>query len=201
MNRMLRSIEPIALATTGFGVFLCLQFLVAPVTFGTDLSDAAVHAPVDMQISLRWIQPLLGQAIVEDTLIKLQYGSKLGDAVKTSNRMAMATAHPLGGNPPVQAADYAEAIKADHAARVQWVMGRLIVDLTSQRVQAGIVMADRSVNEGNPWIIAVAQQVGAQLNDAFRTTWQAGLGQVIVTETLNQARAREQNQERTGLIF
>lgn len=144
----------VGIAATIVGIVLCLFFLFAPATFGTHVPDAVVNSPVDMQISMRWLQPLLGQAIVEDTLIKQQYGIKIGEAVKASNHMA----------------------NADHAARVQWVMGRLIVDLTGHRVQAGVLTADRFTNEGNQRIIAVAQQAGAQLDDAFRTTWQAGIG-------------------------
>ena len=64
----------VALPATVVGIVLCLFFLFAPTTFGKNLPETVVNGPVDIQVSLRWIQPILGQAIVEDTLIKQQHG-------------------------------------------------------------------------------------------------------------------------------
>jgi hypothetical protein len=92
-------------------------------------------------------------------------------------------------------------MEVDHAARVQWLMGRVIVELTRHRVRAGMLTADRLADEENQRIVNIAQQAGKKLDDVFRTERQARLGQAIVTETLNQARTAEQSPERVGLIF
>jgi hypothetical protein len=89
----------------------------------------------------------------------------------------------------------------DHATRVQWVMGRLIAELTRHRVRAGTLTADRLAEEENQRIITIAQQAGKKLDDIFITELQDRLGQVVVSETLNQVRTAEQSRERVGPIF
>jgi hypothetical protein len=204
MDRTRRLMDLVArtgIVTTIGGIFLCLFLLFLPVTIGATVPDEVASGSVDLEVSMRWIQPILGQAIVEDTLIKQQYGSEIGDAVKVSDHPTK-TAHRLnGGNPHAQASVYAEALEGDHAARVQWVMGRLIVELTRHRVRAGVFTANRLVDEENQRIINIAQQAGKKLDDVFRTEWQAKLGQVIVSETLNHVRTAKQSPERVGLIF
>ena len=204
MDRTLRLRDLVALigiVTSIGGIFLCLFLLFFPVTIGATLPEAVVGGSVDLQVSMRWIQPILGQAIVEDTLIKQQYGSLIGEAIKVSNQATMAGHSLNGGNPPVQASVYTRAMEVDHAARVQWVMGRVIVELTRQRVRAGMVTADRLADEENQRIVTIAQQAGKKLNDIFKTERQARLGRAIVTETLNQVRTAEHSPERVGLIF
>jgi hypothetical protein len=204
MDRTLRPMYLIALigmVVTVSGIFLCLFFLFVPVTFGSTLSDTVASGSVDLQVSMRWIQPILGRAIVEDTLIKQQYWTEIGGAIKVPNQATMA-AHRLNSeNPYAQASAYAGAMVVDHAARVQWVMGRLIVELTRHRVRAGLLTADGLEDEDNQRIITLTQQAGKKLDDVFRTESQARLGQVIVSETLNQVRTAEHSPERIGLIF
>ncbi len=123
------------------GIFVCLFFLFTPVTFGETLSDVVVNTSPDFQLSMRWIQPIVGQAIVEDTLIKQQVIQ-----------------------PPT--IDRADSVKIDRAALVQWVVGRLIVDLTIHRMESG--MPDQLGNELNQRIITIAQRAERQFNEILR---------------------------------
>jgi hypothetical protein len=191
----------VGMVTTLGGILLCLLLLFHPVTFGATVPDAEASGSVDLQVSMRWIQPILGQAIVEDTLIKQQYGSEISDAIEARNHMTTAAQRLNGATPHAQASVYTRAMEIDHAARVQWVMGRVIVELTRHRVRAGMLTADRLADEENQRIVTIAQQAGKKLDDVFRTERQARLGQAIVTETLNQARTAEHSPERVGLIF
>ncbi|MGQ0812605.1 MAG: hypothetical protein ACT4OO_15465 [Nitrospiraceae bacterium] len=204
MDRTVRRkdlITLVAMMGTVLGVFLCLLFLFAPTTLGANLPDAVVSSLADSEGSLRWAQPMLGQVIVEDALLKQQYGSQMRDAVKTLNRPGL-TAHRIkDGYLPAPAMAYTAIIEADHAVRVQWVMGRMIVTLTGQGVRAGVVTADKSANEANRRIIAVARETGAKLDGAFKAEWQARLGMAIVTETLAQERLTDNSREQVGLIF
>ena len=109
---------------------------------------------------MRWIQPILGQAIVEDTLVKQQHGSWIGNATKAPDRPIVMAHHPAGLNMRTQSSVDVERLKVDHAARVQWVIGRIIVDLTRHRMQAGVSTADWLTNDGNQRIITIAQQAG-----------------------------------------
>ena len=116
---------------------MCLFFLLTPVTFGETLSDTVINTSPDFQLSMRWIQPIVGQAIVEDTLIKQQ--------VKV---------------------DGADVVKIDRAALVQWVIGRLIVDLTIHRMESG--MPGQLGNELSQRIMTIAQRAEQQFNEVLR---------------------------------
>jgi hypothetical protein len=51
------------------GILLCLLFLFTPLTFGAMGTNAMIEHSPDLQISMRWIQPILGRAIVEDAVM------------------------------------------------------------------------------------------------------------------------------------
>ncbi|HZH50206.1 MAG TPA: hypothetical protein VFD86_10585 [Nitrospira sp.] len=191
----------VVLLATVVGIVLCLFFLFAPTTFGKNLPETVVNGPVDIQVSLRWIQPILGQAIVEDTLIKQQYGNHIDGPVTTMKPTT------LEGRPTHEKvletaiASHIENLEADHSTRVQWILGRLIVTFTSQGIRTGMVTADKSADEPNRRIIALAQETGTKLDDAFKAERQARIGTTIVSETLPRARRTDNSLERVGLIF
>ena len=191
----------VALLATVVGIVLCLFFLFAPTTFGKNLPETVVNGPVDIQVSLRWIQPILGQAIVEDTLLKQQYGNHIDDLVPTPKRTT------LEGRPTHERvletaiASHIENLEADHSTRVQWILGRLIVTFTSQGIRTGMVTTDKSADEPNRRIIALAQETGTKLDDAFKAERQARIGTTIMSETLPRARRTDNSLEQVGLIF
>jgi len=105
----------IGMMATIAGILVCLFFLFTPVTFGAIeafevMSD---HSP-DLQISMRWIQPILGQAIVEDALIR----QRLHEST---------TAAPFDDG----------SAKPDHGS-IQWVVGRVIVELSRSQMVGGL---------------------------------------------------------------
>ena len=102
----------IGMTATIAGILVCLFFLFTPATFGAVESDARTDGSPDLQIAMRWIQPIVGQAIVEDTLIRYR-----------SHGVGMA---PIAD--PTQPA----------SVSVQWVMGRIIVELNRSRVLGGL---------------------------------------------------------------
>lgn len=143
----------VGMMMTLVGIFMCLFFLFTPVTFGETLSDMVVNTSPDFQLSMRWIQPIVGQAIVEDTLIKQQVkGEDL--ASKGRSRIQPATI------------DSADAVKIDRAALVQWVIGRLIVELTIHRMESG--MPGQLGNELDQRIMTIAQRAERQFNEILR---------------------------------
>lgn len=204
MERTLKSIDLVTLtgmiAAIG-GIFLCLFLLFRPFTAGATVPDVATEGAMDLQVSMRWIQPILGRAIVEDALIKQQYGDEIGDAAKVTSQAAPAVQLLNGRNPQAQASVYAAAVGADHAALVQWVKGRLIVELTRHSLRGGMSMGDRLAEAENHRILTIAQEAGKKLDEGFRTEWQAKLGRGIVSQTLNHVHTTEQSRERVGLIF
>ena len=204
MERTLKFMDLVTLTgmiTAIGGIFLCLFLLFHPFKAGATVPEATTGGVVDLEISMRWIQPILGRGIVEDALIKQQYGDEIRHAIKIPDRGALAAYLLNGGDPQRQALVYAAAMGADHAARVQWVMGRLIVELTRHSVRAGMGAADPQAEAENRRILTIAQEARKKLDDGFKTEWQTKLGRGIVSQTLNQVRTVEQSRDRVGLIF
>ena len=192
MNRTFTSTGLLTFAgmmATLVGIFLCMLFLFAPITFGAATADTLINSSPDLQLSMRWIQPILGQAIVESALMKEQYKSELVDAARIRSRMQL------------QALDHASTLKTDHAALVQWVIGRLIVELTRHRIESGLQAADRPRDDANQRIMAIAQQAGHEFDKILRTERQVGLGQDIAIESTRRTHTIERNPDEPGLIF
>ena len=143
----------VGMMMTLVGIFMCLFFLFTPVTFGETLSDMVVNTSPDFQLSMRWIQPIVGQAIVEDTLIKQQVKGE-DQTSKGGSRI----------QPPT--IDSAASVKIDRAALVQWVIGRLIVELTIHRMESG--MPGQLGNELNQRIMSIAQRAERQFTEILR---------------------------------
>ena len=95
------------------GILLCLFFLFTPVTFGAMGAHVMIEHSPDLQISMRWIQPILGRAIVEDALIRWR-----------SKEAATHAALPDKSSRP-------------EPGSVQWVVGRVIVELNRSRMIGG----------------------------------------------------------------
>jgi hypothetical protein len=100
----------IGMMATIAGIFVCLFFLFTPVTFGAMETQSPTDRSLDLHLAMRWIQPILGQAIVEDALIRHRSHEPAGTA---------------------QAAD--GSVKPAYSS-VQWMMGRVIVELNRSRV-------------------------------------------------------------------
>ena len=104
----------IGMMATIAGILVCLFFLFTPVTFGAmEALDVSDHSP-DLQISMRWIQPILGQAIVEDALIRQRLRERT-------------TAASLNDG----------SARSDHDS-IQWVVGRVIVELSRSQMVGGL---------------------------------------------------------------
>lgn len=163
----------VGMMMTLLGIFMCLFFLFAPVTFGETLSDMVVNTSPDFQLSMRWIQPIVGQAIVEDTLIKQQYGNEVGKVTSAPNWVQS------------EAPERADALKSDHAALVQWVIGRLIVELTSHRIESGPAF-DRLGDKTNERIMTIAQRAERQFSEILRVESQTKLEKEMRAEPVRR---------------
>ena len=100
----------IGMMATIAGIFVCLFFLFTPVTFGAMDRSAVIDRSADLHIAMRWIQPILGQAIVEDAIIRQRSSERAGMVALID-----------GATKP-------------SAGSVQWVVGRVIVDLNRSRM-------------------------------------------------------------------
>lgn len=117
------------------GILLCLLFLFTPLTFGAMGTNTMIEHSPDLQISMRWIQPILGRAIVEDALIR-----------QRSNEAATQAAVLEPSKPEV--------------GSVQWVMGRVIVELNRSRMIGGLSATSRHDDQR---IVMIARHAAEQL--------------------------------------
>ena len=156
------------MATTG-------TFLVAtPPAMGDQFSGSAS--------GMVWLQPALGQAIVERTLLQQQSDRITAQATLEWDQALLAhySLQSMPGGLFGFIMDRAATMPDDHAARVQAVMGRSIVNGTGRGVRSGILSADHYLSDYNREMIGTAERLGGRMHDAFAATWQPMLGRWIV---------------------
>ena len=136
MNRTSPTIDLftlIGMMATIAGIFLCLFFLFTPTTFGAPAIDVSHDRSADLYISMRWLQPTLGQAIVEDALIRQRDN------------------------------DASEAVMLEPGAgSVQWVIGRVVVELHRSRLLAALPGGRQ---EDDQRIVRIARHAAVQLQE------------------------------------
>jgi hypothetical protein len=126
----------IGMMATIAGILICLFFLFTPATFGAVETRPVVDRSSDLQLSMRWIQPILGQAIVEDAVIRQR-------SIDTGTTVSMdRTSKPAVGS-------------------IQWVLGRVIVELNRSRVINGLPGRP----EDDLRIVAIVRHAAEQLQE------------------------------------
>ena len=165
-------------------VFGALLFFVA--ASGTFQAAPVAYVPLDQPTGLAagmaMLQPALGQAIVERAILERRTNLGMAEAITEWNKATMAE-HNLQSIPggPFGAIRHDAATVPDrHAARVQTVMGREIVNFTKRGVRSEVLSADQYVSQYNDRMIRTAKTRGELLDREFTSTWQATLGHRIV---------------------
>jgi len=130
----------IGMMATIAGIFICLFFLFTPATFGAVESSPMIDRSSDLQLSMRWIQPILGQGIVEDAVIR-QRSIDAGAAVSVDG-----TSKPAAGS-------------------IQWVLGRVIVELSRSRMITGLPGSLKD----DPRIMAIVRRAAEQFQGGITT--------------------------------
>jgi hypothetical protein len=157
--------------------------------------------PAVMELDdVRWLQPILGQAIVDQYLLEHRYATGL--LLATMRLAAVSEEYTqLQGRP----FSYLDSIRAstvkaepDHATRVQEVMGRAIVQFTQRGVQSGMLPSGRNLLDFNARMIDQVNAWGQQMDAEFILNRQANLGRAIVGATRDRTSGSALVQERLG---
>lgn len=149
MDRTLKFIDSaVSVVFASTVIAIAVWILYGPPSFGASPVGVTVNDSPDIQIAMRWVQPIVGQAIVEDTLLAQRYGRRFTGATLATNLRSR-------GVP-----------RADLSTRLasQWVMGRVIVALTRQELRDDTPAEVQFQERVNRRIIAVARAVGANLD-------------------------------------
>ena len=88
--------------------------------------------------------------------------------------------------------------ESDHRSRMQFVMGKSIVNQTRRGITTGILSADQYASDFNTNLIRTAELTGQRMHDQFEATRQAALGQSIVEAIQEEDRLATTTQERIG---
>lgn len=160
----------------------------------------AVEPSSVMTAGMTWLQPALGQAIVERTLLQHRSDRMTASALSEWNQAmgAHRSLQSISGDPFGSIRRRAATVPGDHAARVQAVMGRSIVNFTRRGVRSGILSADPYLSDYNRGMIGVAERMGQRLDRDFSSTWQATLGRWIVDASRDYASRYALVQEQLG---
>ena len=204
---MKRTFEPVDLMVlVGVCATVLAGYLLYMATNGTIGAGAAAPVPVslgqtaDIMDAMEWVQPALGQAIVDDYLLGREVSSQTIAAAAEFNRATM-IGHLLQNSPFEHFQSirtHATDVEAEHAARVQFVLGRSIVGFTARGVRTGVLSPDRLSGEYNRLMIAFTEATGHQMDEEFQNNHQANLGWAIVTAGQERARIVDRTQERIG---
>lgn len=183
-------------------VFGALLFFVAangayqvalPQSFSMDI-------PADMEDGMTWLQPALGQAVVDQAIFERRANQVLAQSASEWNRATLAhhAFQSRPGGPFGAVIDQAATVPADHLARVQAVLGRAIVNFTARGVRSGALSADQYLSDFNADMIRATEARGQRLHHAFASTWQATLGQRIVEAIQSYRKRAAAIQEQLG---
>ncbi len=172
------------------GVGLCaivfgalLLFVAVSGTFQTaPVAYAPLDQPTGLAAGMAMLQPALGQAIVERAILARHSNQGMTEAVAEWNKATMAaqSLQSIPGGPFGSILRDAATVPDRHAARVQTVMGREIVNFTKRGVRSEMLSANQYLSQYNDRMIRTAKARGEFLDREFTSTWQATLGHRIV---------------------
>lgn len=147
-----------------------------------------------------WLQPVLGQAIVDHALLERNHAKAARAAIAELDGLTLERNRwqnsPYGYLDSITTgASWAEA---EHASRVQTVMGRAIVNFTRRGIRNGLWSSVDRVAYDNPKMIGVTEARGQKMDNAFLANWQPNIGRGIVGATQENRKRSASRQEQLG---
>ena len=119
---------------------------------------AAIEEPLP-STEAAWLQPALGRAIVERALLQQHTDQVTSAATAEWNQALMAhrSLQSVPGGPFGFVMNRAVTVPQEHAARVEAVTGRAIVNFTQRGIRSGVLSADLYLSDYNQAMIAAAE--------------------------------------------
>jgi hypothetical protein len=189
----------IGLAATVFSGYLLMT--AANGTFQTaSPQPETTSPPPGILASMVWLQPALGQAIVEESVLERD-GSRAITESATNLSRSLVAQHRFDTSPRNLSQiveDKAARMKTDHEGRVQTVMGRAIVNFSQRGWRSGIMSPGFEPSDFNKRMIHATETLGQRLDGEFSSVWQPTLGRTIVDTSRELTALAAHIQERTG---
>lgn len=160
----------------------------------------SIQQPTDSEFGMTWVQPALGQAIVDQAIFERRANQVMAQSASEWNQATLAhhELQSLPGGPFGAIMHQAATVPADHMARVQGVMGRAIVNFTTRGIRGGILSAGQELSDYNISMIRTTEAMGQRLEREFTSMWQTTLGRGIMEAAQNYTERASTIQERVG---
>lgn len=164
------------------------------------VGGGAIGQPTDNLTGMDLLQPVLGQAIVDHVVLERSHAKDAAAAIIQLDGLAHERNRwqhfPYSYLDSVTTgASWAES---EHAARVQTVMGRSIVNFTRRGVRNGLWSSVERAAHDNPYMISVTKAMGQNMDSAFLANWQPNIGRGIVAATQENEKRSTLRQEQLG---
>ena len=177
-----------------------LLFMAANGTQIRTVESGLTGQPTGNLTGMDWLQPVLGQAIVDHALLERNHAKAARAAITELDGLTLEQNRwqnsPYGYLDSITTgASWAEV---EHAARVQAVMGRSIVNFTRRGVRSGVWSSVERATYDNPHMIGVTEAMGQKMDAGFLANWQPNLGRGIVAATQESEKRSALRQERLG---
>jgi len=190
------------------GVGLCailfgalLIFTAANGTYHVVQPQALASAqPATRDIGMGALQPAFGHALLDQAVFERRLNQAMAQSVSEWNRATLAFHEFVSGSGRALGSviRHAQAVPANHMARVENIKGRAIVNFTARGVRNDLLSGDQYGTIYNMKMIGAVEAQGLRLQDEFASTWQATLGRRIVEAAQQDWLQARAIQERLG---
>ena len=195
MNKWEPVLQPVDLIVAAGAVATVLGALLIVLSTNGSFNPAVPSDAVNLDAN-QWVQPALGQTLVEVAILERKRSEETAKAANKLNQTAR-TAHTLSRTDTriKNLTKQVEQVRVDKTARVEFVKGRTVVNSTSRGVKNHILPSQAEFNHR---MIDSAANAGSRIEKEFQGTEQRNLGEAIVVETQSQIEATGRTQEQVG---
>jgi hypothetical protein len=139
-------------------------------------------ADIGPMAAMEWVQPALGEALVQNFLLDRTIMTDIEAAAKELNRVSLMAQHvpDVAGTPMEELSARMMELDADHAGRVQYVLGRSILVFTEHGIRAGLLSSTLLDGSYNQRMITLAETRARQMDTAYQERRQPMMGRMIV---------------------
>jgi ribosomal protein S15P/S13E len=195
MNKWEPVLQPVDLIVAAGAVATVLGALLIVLSTTGSFNPAVPSDAVNLDAN-QWVQPALGQTLVEVAVLERKRSEETDKAANKLNQTAR-TARALSRTSTriKNLTKQVEQVRVDKTARVEFVKGRTVVNFTSRGIKNHVLPDQAAFNHR---MIHSAENAGNRIEKEFQGKEQSNLGEAIVVETQSQIEATGRTQEQVG---
>ncbi|MBU6432776.1 MAG: hypothetical protein KJS98_05610 [Nitrospirae bacterium] len=195
MNERESVLHPVDLIVAAGAVATVLGALLIVLSANGSFNPAVPLDAVNLDAN-QWVQPALGQTLVEVAVLERKRSEETAKAANKFDQTASTAQALRRADTRIRKfAKQVKQVRVEKTARAELVKGRTVVNFTSRAVR-NHVLPDQA--EFNHRMINSAANAGGRIEKEFQLTEQPSLGAAIVAETQSQIEATGRTQEQAG---